>query len=161
MLKSTLELIQCPRCQKPLRFLNENQKGVEVRSGWLVCTKCKGGKYPIIEGVAILVPEPKQYILEHVKGFAAQVGDDQIPKEYLKDYREAKAEIQTEHIEEDLEAERVVALYLMNHYLRVSDSKASNQIWWRGVTTSELHEKLIEQYWDKGPFFQIETWIKK
>jgi len=40
----------------------------------------------------------------------------------LDEFIAARNEIAPEHIEEDLEAERVNALYLLNHYFKVSQA---------------------------------------
>jgi SAM-dependent methyltransferase len=115
-----------------------------------------------LAGVAILVDNVRYYLLSHVKGIAQAVLDSEIPREYLADFLEAKAEIQSEHIEEDLEAERVNSLYLMNHYLRVRNSDSSSQSpWWKPVSSdgSPLIDSLVRNYWDQGPFAQIKSWV--
>jgi len=101
-----------------------------------------------------------------VKGISQAVPDSDIPREFLSDFLEAKAEIQIEHIEEDLEAERVIALYLMNHFLRVkssAESKGPIENWWKPRTGhgSPLIDSLIQEHWDHGPFAQIEQWTEK
>jgi SAM-dependent methyltransferase len=90
------------------------------------------------------------------------VPDSEIPPEYLHEFLEAKAEIQSEHIEEDLEAERINALYLMNHYLRVRDTQPKAE-WWKPVhgSGSPLIDSLIREHWDSGPFAQIEAWVAR
>jgi SAM-dependent methyltransferase len=75
----------------------------------------------------------------------------------LKEYREVRAEQAPEHIEEDLESARVVALYLMNHFLRVNDGGD----WWKPKVGSPLVESLIQQHWDHGPFSVIRGWLEK
>ena len=125
----------------------------EIRSGTLKCAKCRS-EFPILAGVAILVDDVGGYLSAHVKGISQQVTDSEIPKEFRAEYREAKAEIQVEHIEEDLEAERVNALYLMNHYLRTGGGAG----WWKPASTpgSPLIDSLVREHWDHGPFTQIE-----
>lgn len=133
----------------------------EVTTGTLKCTLCSA-KFPILGGVAVVVADVRDYLLSHVKGIAQVVADSDIPSEYLQDFLEAKAEIQIEHIEEDLEAERVNALYLMNHYLRVNDLKPSQgKPWWKpeAGSSSPLLDQLIREYWDHGPFAQIGKWL--
>lgn len=107
--------------------------------------------------MAILVEEVEPYLLEHVKGISQIVPDTEIPKSFRKAYLEARAEIQPEHIEEDLEAARVVSLYLANHYLRTSGPE-----WWKPTSGagSPLIESLIQNYWEVGPFSQIESWVE-
>jgi SAM-dependent methyltransferase len=129
-----------------------------VSQGELHCPKCKS-RFPIVAGVAILVDDVRGYLLGHVKGVARIVPTADIPREYLDDFLEAKAAIEVEHIEEDLEAQRVIALYLMNHYLHVKPLPA--RPWWKpksGVA-SPLIESLICEHWDQGPFARIERWV--
>jgi SAM-dependent methyltransferase len=125
----------------------------EVRSGRLSCSSCQSG-YWILGGVALLIEDPQAYLTQHVKGISRIVEDSEIPPEFLSDYLEAKSEILTEHIEEDLEAERVNALYFMNHYLRL-DSGAT---WWKPQSASfdPLIDRLVREYWDQGPFAEIQ-----
>ena len=166
MLKTSLLYLKCAarrNCGGSLGLtLNETpgeSNSVEVSYGTLVCKKCKA-QFPILAGVAILVPDVRSYLLEHVKGISKSVPLQKIPENYRKEFSCAKKEIQVEHIEEDLESERVNALYLMNHYLSAKDSK--NKKWWKGIHSdvSPVIEKLILDYWDQGPFSVIEDWIK-
>lgn len=175
MLTSSVAHFRCPREKKKVRChgalqvqasrtlqLKHLNNVSEVQSGHLLCTKCKA-QYPILGGVAIIVPHVRDYLLTHVKGIAQTVSDAEIPREFLHEYREAKSEIQSEHIEEDLEAERVTALYVMNHYLRsTTPASHSEGQWWKpqSDTGSPLVDSLIRQYWDHGPFAQIRTWVQ-
>lgn len=97
--------------------------------------------------------------MSHVKGISKLVPDSEIPRAYLSDYLEAKAAIQTEHIESDLEAQRVISLYFMNHFLRVDGNTEAS--WWKplGGEGSPLIDSLVRQYWDHGPFSQIHKWV--
>src|SRR5689334_9580671 len=130
MLSTTLTRLKCPTCEggAVLDFSSPPRPDVltEIRSGNLVCKKCNS-KFVILAGVALLVEDTYDYLMTHVKGVSKIVPDQEIPAEFRADFLEAKAELETEHIEEDLEAERVNALYLMNHYLK-ADSKPE---WWK------------------------------
>ena len=174
MLNTTLARLRCPgKLRKPgcagmLNLLPKEKitdgfnSGVfEVRSGNLVCQKCQS-RFPILAGVAILVQDIGFYLLSHVKGVSKLVADQEIPREFLQDYLEAKSEIELEHIEEDLEADRVNALYLMNHYLRVGSVDSQNE-WWKpkGSPGSPLLDTLIREYWDHGPFAQVRKWVEE
>ena len=132
---------------------------LDVITGELVCQKCKT-QYPILGGVAILLSDVAAYLVHHVKGISQLVPDSEIPKKYLRDYLFAKAEIEEGHIEDDLEAARVISLYFMNHYLTV---KAASNEWWKAENgpSSPLIAKLIQEYWDHGPFEQIQVWLEK
>jgi SAM-dependent methyltransferase/uncharacterized protein YbaR (Trm112 family) len=174
MLNTTLGHLSCPKqkkkrpCGGTLGLNAERDLKVgksaaiyEITSGELKCAQC-GSKFPILGGVAVVVSDVRDYLLSHVKGIAQVVSDSEIPREYRREFLEAKAEIQFEHIEEDLEAERVNALYMMNHYLRVSDLKPSlGKPWWKPEVgaPSVLIDQLIREYWDHGPFAQIGKWL--
>jgi SAM-dependent methyltransferase/uncharacterized protein YbaR (Trm112 family) len=180
MFSTTLKKLRCPSfpkrgkqtqaCGAPLHFGEEEhgnspnhlpshsgEKPREIKSGLLWCTKCRA-KYPILAGVAILTADVRTYLIEHVKGISALVPDSDIPREYREEYREAKSDIQIEHIEEDLEAERVNSLYFLNHYLRTDGEK-----WWKPTVgaASPLIDELVRKYWDHGPFAQIESRLVK
>ncbi len=139
MLKSTLSHLYCPHCQKDLTSASDE----------VSCVGCKR-KYPILAGVLLLVPDVEGYLLEHVKGISRYVSDLEIPKPYRKNFQEAKAEIESEHIEEDLEAERVTALYLMTHYLKAKEV----------ISPSPAIQKVIQDHWDQGPFAQIQKHLE-
>jgi len=137
-------------------------KAQEIRSGTLSCRKCKA-QFPILAGVALLVPDVHGYLNAHIKGISKVVPDSEIPDEWLETFLEAKMELQnsaTEHIEEDLEAERVNALYVMNHYLQAHPLPADP--WWRPTDGmgSPLMDTLIQEHWDHGPFRQIASWVR-
>lgn len=182
MLTSTLPHLRCPKhvrkriplrgkyntCGGTLKSLPKEtfniQSGTisgDIRSGELICETC-GAKFPILAGVAILVNNVPEYLLSHVKGIAALVPVSDIPPELREDFLAAKEESSSaiEHIEEDLEAQRVNSLYLMNHYLRINAK--NNQ--WKGSAqpgnTSPLIDSLMEKYWDNGPFAQIRDWVQ-
>lgn len=173
MLNTTIERLRCPKPKRKnqlcggaldLQAVKKTEKGsakpgvFEIQSGSLRCKECKA-RFPILGGVALLVQEPGEYILAHVKGIAQVVPDQEIPEEFHDEYFEAKEQIEIEHIEEDLEAQRVTALYLMNHYLRVENGGD----WWkpRFSAPSPLIDQLVRDYWDRGPFAQIRAWMEK
>lgn len=107
--------LACPACGSDLFLSTTREEGEEVLSGSLGCPDCDVG-YPILAGVAVLVEDVGGYLAQHVKGISPHVGEEEIPTEFRDAYLEAKEEIESEHIEEDLEIKRVVSLYLMNHY---------------------------------------------
>lgn len=113
--------------------------------------------------MAVLVDDLRSYLLSHVKGISKRVKIDDIPKEYRREFLEARDEIESEHIEEDLEAERVNALYLMNHFLRAKGAPAtgSGPSWWQPLSgePSPWIDAWVRNYWDCGPFAKIEDWI--
>jgi SAM-dependent methyltransferase len=184
MLDVTLSRLRCPIadddglcCAGELRLLSSQVQGSfpspsgatvnEISSGTLECENC-GAEYPILAGVALLVSDVRSYLLMHVKGISKAVPDSAIPEEFREEYLQAKLEIESEHIEEDLESERVVALYLMTHYLRVpNDAGAkSSGSWWKPEAEaadpgSELIDDLVKKYWNRGPFSKIGEWFRE
>ncbi len=155
MLTSTLKRLRCI-CGSSLALDAREQTRVdgdlhEVKSGSLSCPGC-GAAYWIIAGVAMIVEDTHGYLVEHVKGVSKVVPEDEIPELFRDDFIEAKAEIQTEHIEEDLEAERVTALYLMNHYLSADEVDG-------GAVADPLISELIRKYWSRGPFSCLREWV--
>lgn len=146
---STLERLQCPNpeCQEGLDLSHGDQ-----HFGTLTCMGCRA-EYPILAGVAIVVPDAEGYILVHVKGISKWVRDDQIPKSIRKPYLAAKKAVEQQHIEEDLESNRVNALYFMTHYLDAAAAAV-------GVESPEIKE-LILKNWDRGPFSVVQKWIQE
>ncbi len=157
MLETTLNHIRCIECKSKLKSKSTKEiklnGTIEIISGELLCLKCTK-KYPIISGVAILVQDSDSYILSHIKGIAEIAQDDEIPKSIRKEYISEKKQIETEHIEEDLESKRVNSLYLLNHYFKTSDNS-----WWKN-TPPEISE-LIKKYWDKNLFSYVNQCISK
>ena len=142
-------------------FQQSTAKVYEITSGSLICLRCKA-QFPILAGVALVVDDVQQYLIDHVKGISKRVCDSEIPERYRSDYLESKAEIQSEHIESDLEADRVNALYLMNHYLRVEPEDTESH-WWKPATGggSAVIDSLIRAHWNHGPFEQIGEWVSE
>lgn len=163
MLLSTLPRLRCPNCvdgvHSPLTLKSKTKKGDDVLYGSLRCEGCESS-FPILAGVALLVNDLESYLLYHVKGISALVPDSEIPEDYLPGYLEAKSAIETGHTEEDLESQRVNALYFMNHY--VSAGKAKKNPWWRPKNDfSPEIDRLVTKFWDHGPFAKIAEWVKK
>jgi SAM-dependent methyltransferase len=171
MLNTTMDYLQCPTpgCvtrnkSGKLSLVEKQSKKLdaevrEVISGTIQCSGCKK-KFPILRGVAVLVPQVSDYLLTHVKGISRWVPDAEIPSDVRREFQEAKREIETEHIEEDLEAERVTSLYVMNHYLQ-TQGIAESKAWWKGSLPDSSPEiaDMIKRYWDHGPFAKIrELW---
>lgn len=143
MNRSTLEILVCPKrkCGGSLKNL-----GSDFESGELQCVRCRQ-QYPILLGIPILFEDPIQYLLEHAKGISRWVEPQQIPPRARKEFKRALAQQladqRQEHIEEDLESERVTSLYWMNHYLRVNQVKS--------LVDAPALKKWISEYWDFGP----------
>lgn len=163
MFSSTVSFLKCPRhqsggkktCDGNLLLKAQKTQGEDVLLGELRCEKCHS-PFPVLGGVAILVDSVQQYLFDHVKGISQVVSDSDIPKAYRAEYIELKKEIQShsEHIEEDLEAQRVNSLYVMNHYL------TTRQKDWKSNLCDPVIQSLIEKYWDHGPMVQIGEWMK-
>lgn len=166
MLLTTLPRLRCPSyldgidtCSGELALTGKKDSSHDILYGTLVCQDCES-TFPILAGIAILVNDVEQYLQLHVKGICALVPDDKIPKIYQEAYLVAKSHIETGFTEEDLESKRVNALYYMNHYL--SAAKAKRNPFWRpkkGPFSVEV-DRLMKNFWDKGPFAQIASWTK-
>lgn len=156
MLESTLSKIKCCGCKSKLnlniiKFITyKNQK--DIISGILNCSKC-GLDFSIINGVAILVKDTLGYIQSHAKGLSNLVNDEDIPLEYRTDYLDAKKDIMHEHIEDDLESQRVLSLYILNHFF------TSKQKFWYKNASQDI-QNLIVSYWDKNIFYYISELLK-
>lgn len=161
MLVSTLPRLRCLNCLEgksgELTLDARRKNGNDVLQGSLSCAGC-GSVYPILGGVAILVNDIERYLQFHVKGISSLVEDSEIPEQYREGYLEAKAAIETGHTEEDLESQRVNALYFMNHYVK---AKGARKPWWRPAKHfSPEIDRLVKKFWDHGPFAQIAKWTK-
>jgi SAM-dependent methyltransferase/uncharacterized protein YbaR (Trm112 family) len=162
MLRSTVFLLSCPvlnkgnPCKGPLQVRGDST-GAELVYGALSCEKCDAD-FPILEGVAVVVPDVRGYLLHHVKGISKFVADEHIPEDIREEYLELKESLEEEHIEEDLESDRVNSLYLMNHYLHTGPG---SETWWKPAhgTGSPLLSDLIERYWDQGPLSRVSEWV--
>jgi len=148
MRATTLSFLKCPGCNSDA--LTCSEKSEEITTGSVNCKKCSA-QYPILAGVLVLVEDVGSYLLEHVKGISRYVSDQEIPKKFRSDFLEAKSEIESEHIEEDLEAERVTALYIMTHYLHANEVSSPDP----------LLNELIKKHWDNGPFSKIKEFVSK
>ncbi len=166
MLITTLPRLCCPSyldgndtCAGELKLTEaKKKKGTEILFGTLSCQECEA-TFPILAGIALLVNDVDQYLQLHVKGVAALVKDSEIPEIYRENYLLAKGAIETGFTEEDLESQRVNALYFMNHYLSAGKTKKP---FWRpkkGVYSAEI-DRLMKNFWDQGPFSKISEWAK-
>ncbi|MGZ3693489.1 MAG: methyltransferase domain-containing protein [Bdellovibrionota bacterium] len=162
MLLTTLPRLRCPNCidgtSGELSLEIKTKRANDVLFGTLTCNEC-ASSYPILAGIAVLVNDVEQYLQFHVKGVSALVDDSEIPELYRESYLQAKSAIETGFTEEDLESQRVNALYFMNHY--VSAAKAKKNPWWRPAKEfSPEIDRLVKNFWDNGPFAKIAQWTK-
>jgi SAM-dependent methyltransferase len=163
---STLEMIRCldPECAtgeltlaQGARFFKdrgEDRAQPDVEFGDLSCVDC-GARYPVLAGVALIVPDVEGYLLEHIQGVAAVVREGDFPKELRKSLQAAAREAREAgegHIEEGLESDRVNALYLMNHYL--SGAQVAERLTKTG-DLSQVIKKMITDFWDTGPMSRV------
>lgn len=164
MKTTTLEWIRCPKRKSAHRTcggilkpsLAKKIQQNEITSGILRCAECSS-RFPVLAGVAVLVDDPRTYILEHAQGIARHVRDSEIPDEWRKEYLRAKFEnAEHHHIDESLESDRVNALYLATHFLSARDST-----WWKDPDTEQdpLLDALMEKHWDHGPMQRATDWI--
>jgi hypothetical protein len=131
----------------------------DVIYGEVSCSECDA-VYPVLAGVLILSSNPADSLIRHIKGIGAIVPDARIPAAWRPAYLEARESLAEEGffdegMEEDLEAERVTALYVMNHYLRASELPHAV----RG--SSGVIPRLISEHWDSGPLEVTAQWIAR
>ena len=177
MLRATVDELRCPKCtKKSAKSLVSGVKSLaprlrlqtsaaslqasetsndEVQWGQLICVAC-GLQYPILDGVAVVMENLRDYLLTHAKGIARVLSADarELPKDLRRDFLEAfreQREFARGQIESDLESDRVMALYLMNHYLRASDVPLGGS----------AADEWVAKYWDHGPFAQIAAWARE
>lgn len=163
MLLTTLPSLRCPNCLDGTSGALTcpqilRKKGADVLFGSLLCGDC-GSTYPILAGVAVVVCDVGHYLRLHAKGVSAFVADADIPPPYRDSYLQAKAQAESSEGEEDLESERVNALYYLNHYVSAAGAKDP---WWRPKTDfSPVIDRLVKNFWDEGPFAKIAEWNKR
>ena len=164
MLLSTLNHLRCPnpRCASRARNsglrlraaksipLDGPARSEEIVSGSLVCESCRS-EYPILGGVAVLVEPVGDYLLSHIKGISREIPEAGFPKAFRSEMARARRELEIEPIEDDLESQRVTALYLITQYLSARQAEK--------LAMSEAMRDLVERYWDKGPFSEVRDGI--
>jgi SAM-dependent methyltransferase len=179
MFNETLPFLRCPsapsapstkrssrrgHCGSELTLHADRKQGTgevfDVLSGHLDCPKCES-RFPILAGVAVLVEDVRGFLLAHVKGIAQAVPESEFPREYARELKAAKKELAQGHIEDDLEAERVISLYLMNHFLHAAGLEGKSA-WWRSRegSASPLIDRLVREHWDQGPLDRIAKRIR-
>jgi hypothetical protein len=130
--------------------------GREVRTGVLHCRSCKS-VFPIIGGVAILVPDAHAYITSEIKNILCSVALEDIPSPFRETAKRAFRLSSTKLgsiffsdrgdyrlTYDDLCARKV--LKLMKHELQ---------------DVTPFLKTLVLQYWDRQPFFLARDYIKK
>lgn len=172
MINKTLSSLRCPSrgpkqklCGSELELFSAKSVALDgapaetfdVIEGHLKCTRCKT-EFPILAGVAILVDDVHSYLIGHVKGLSELVPDSAIPKKFRADFIAAREELETQHIDEDLESQRVTALYVATHYLHAG----TRENWWQAPNgeSSPLIDSLIREHWNNGPLAKISKWIE-
>lgn len=152
MFLETLSFLKCPCCGGELSLEDQDSVQGDILRGSVVCNgEGCGAVFPILAGVLVLVPDVRRFLIEHVKGISRLVSDSEIPKRFLGVFAKAKRALASEHIEEDLESERVTSLYLMTSYLRAGDFKSS----------SRAIDEIVEKHWDSGPVARIAARVSK
>jgi SAM-dependent methyltransferase/uncharacterized protein YbaR (Trm112 family) len=168
MLPTTLEFLACPagsgRCLGNLQVesaceVERLAEGDEdLRAGHLACRNC-GARYPILNGVAILVPDVPAYLTEHARALRPLAKQGAIPEEYHSALARGTAGSEDEAAEWDLETSRVTAWYLIGHFLQ----STAPSYWWRpgGAAGSQFLEELILRFWHQGPLRVLEEFLQR
>jgi len=74
MKKRLIDFLICPGClprEVPLKCIVDESDGNEIVSGNLICKSCSG-KYPIAEGIPVLLPEPDSAINRYENRYETQ-----------------------------------------------------------------------------------------
>jgi len=156
MFRSTLSHLQCLHCQNQnfsVRAAEADDRG-DILWGTVLCQSCDS-QYPILAGVLLYAVDIEHALVQHIKGISALVPDERIPDAFAESFFAAREELRAdgffnEGLEEDLEAERVNALYVMNHFLE------SAQV---PKTANPVLDEVIEKHWNHGPLEKTSTWI--
>lgn len=144
MLPSILPLLRCPdRCRAPLALERFVSDGDDVTFGRLECTTCGQG-YPILAGVAVLVPNPSAYMSAHAAGVRATVDWTQLDRAQRLALL-GPAEPTPRQLDPMLERARIE--YVTRHHLR-ADPRGVR--WWEGASESFLTRTMLE-LWDRDP----------
>jgi len=156
MFKSTLTHLSCLQCQKDLKLGDGFESDVrgDVLWGEVSCTQCTA-TYPILAGVLLYVADLEDSLIRHIKGIQKLVPDERIPAEQAEVFFEARESLAEEGffdegLEEDLEAARVNALYVMNHFLPARSVPR---------TGDPVLDRLVSEHWDHGPLEHTRAWI--
>jgi len=160
MYLSTLSSIRCLDCKGVLELRSASEKqGEDILYGEVACSECEGPRssYPILAGVLLYVGDGETALIRHMKGIMALVPDQKIPERYRDVYLEARESLAEdgffdEGLEEDLEAERVTSLYVMNHYLKADQVPE---------TGNPVMDELVAKLWDHGPLEKTAQCILK
>ncbi len=159
MFIATLDKLQCLSCGGHLVCRPEEQDSRgDVIYGEVSCSGCEAS-YPVLAGVLILSENPEESLIRHIKGIGAIVPDARIPAVWRESYLEAREALAEEGffdegMEEDLEAERVNSLYVMNHYLRAAELPP------KVLAIEGAISRLIGECWDHGPLEATSKWIQ-
>ncbi len=157
MYRLTLERLRCLSCRDVLSLRQgEADLRGDILWGEVACVSCED-RYPILAGVLLYVDDVENALIQHIKGIMSLVPDERIPREHLATFQEARESLTEdgffdEGLEEDLEAERVNALYVMNHYLGAAQVPA---------TGNPIVDELVSRHWEQGPLQMTADWIKK
>ncbi len=148
MFLSTLDHLHCPardgRCKGPLGLDTKNKSPThDILEGLLRCPSCQS-TYPILGGVALVVPDVESYIDLHIKGIARVIRAEDVPLPFRTIFTRARKRIEKEASDwdEDLESERVNSLYYLSHYAQATEL----------TDESSAVSQLIQDHWDHGPF---------
>ena len=132
----------------------------DVLWGELVQKKSKK-RYPIWNGVLILVQDLDDYLSRHIVGVKEHVALDQVKgsfntflKEYYSSFNEALNSGEIQMDDESLESERVTTLYWLNHYA------SANSLIELNPDMAPFMKELVQKYWDCGPLSKVRDFFK-
>jgi hypothetical protein len=164
MFETTINLLSCSanggRCRCPLDIEEQDKisyfvgRQLEIDYGYLLCSGCETS-YPILSGVALLVPDVCGYLKEHARAIAKYVTRDQLPARFRDCFPEE--ENSENNSEWDLESDRVSSWYIANHYL--DSRRLLLELQKNDAMPSPFLTNLIREFWDVGPFSLLERYL--
>lgn len=159
---NNLNLLACPKhnCGLSLRLKDSQYRhdtdANEIRQGILYCDTCNG-EYPIIDGVAILVPNVTEYLVSNGAAIRAWANLSWVPPQFLKFLSTTTNLPENVFPDWDLENPTVLARYLIRHFAR-----RETLVPYLDSRIGECNPAtLIDRYWDPNPYSECVKLLNK
>lgn len=171
MRHTTLKRLRCPKlrpraCACPLTLKDAKELSYapnEIQSGTLYCPSCHS-KYPILGGVAVVLDDVDAYVYAHAQGIARHLRSEEVPRYCRTAFVDGRRESDSASNgdQEHLEAERVISLYALNHYLSSNDLNLLGSLWWGAPGAIDpVIANLVRTHWDQGPHAIVRKWLEE
>lgn len=134
---STIQYLACPQpgCEGGLLADASSQCANEIREGILTCSCC-GAEYPVIMGIAILVPSVQRYLRCHwdeIERCESELGGNGQLSQAMRSYILKSlngTQVRPAHGRWDQELPWVTARYIWAHYASATDEASEFPAWW-------------------------------